>query len=145
MTPHDLYLEAARLGLRLEPRGDMLEVIPKGKCPPDFRAVLLAHKAELLAWLAAPEETLAVGKYPAGSFDAAVKTLPKAEQVHHDPVPRKTAEEAAWVHIAKQILAGEFQGADSSTRKSLSIGLRSIKHPDCQRALERLGGETMNQ
>lgn len=145
MTAIELYQEALRLGLRLEQRGDKLAVIPARLCPPAFADVLRQYKAELLAWLAAPEETLAVGKYPAGSFDAAVKTLPKAEQVHHDPVPRKTAEEAAWVHIAKQILAGEFQGADSSTRKSLSIGLRSIKHPDCQRALERLGGETMNQ
>lgn len=143
MTPHDLYLEAARRGLRLEPRGDKLAVIPKGKCPPDFRDVLLAHKAALLEWLAAPKETWAVGKYPPGEFDDVVATFPKAErrplrQVQPDPAPRKTAEEAVWLHIARQILAGEFYGCDRSTHESLTIGLRSIRHPDCQRALERL-------
>jgi hypothetical protein len=50
-TPHHLYLEACRRGLRLEPAGDKLAVMPKGKCPPDFADTLRAHKAELLAWL----------------------------------------------------------------------------------------------
>jgi hypothetical protein len=45
---------------------------------------------------------------------------------------------AAWLHVARQILAGEFVGADRSTVESLTIGLRSIVHPLCQRALERL-------
>lgn len=144
MTPHELYLEAARRGLRLEPRGDRLAVIPKGKCPPDFRDVLLAHKAALLEWLAAPKETWAVGKYPPGEFDDVVAaTFPKAErrplhQVHPDPEPRKTAEEAAWLHVARQILAGEFENCDRSTSESLAIGLRSISHPICQQALARL-------
>jgi len=44
-----------------------------------------------------------------------------------------------WVHVARQILAGEFDGCDGSTRESLTIGLRNIPHPFCQRALERLG------
>jgi|GEM_PF-1386284 hypothetical protein len=42
---------------------------------------------------------------------------------------------APWLHVAKQILAGEFVGADSSTVASLTIGLRSITHPLCQQAL----------
>jgi hypothetical protein len=46
---------------------------------------------------------------------------------------------APWLHVAKQILAGEFDGADRSTRESLRIGLRSINHPLCHRALEQLG------
>lgn len=54
-TPHDIYLEATRRGLRLEPAGDMLAVLPKGKCPPDFRDVLRQHKAELLNWLTCPQ------------------------------------------------------------------------------------------
>jgi hypothetical protein len=45
---------------------------------------------------------------------------------------------AAWLPVARQILAGEFVGADSSTVASVTIGLRSILHPLCQRALERL-------
>jgi hypothetical protein len=35
-------------------------------------------------------------------------------------------------------LAGEFDGADSSTVASLKIGLRSIQHQTCQQALARL-------
>ena len=46
---------------------------------------------------------------------------------------------APWLHVARQILAGEFEGADGSTIQSLTIGLRGIKHPDCQHAIERLG------
>ena len=45
---------------------------------------------------------------------------------------------AAWLPVARQILAGEFVGADSSTIASLNIGLRSIPHPLCQRAMELL-------
>jgi hypothetical protein len=54
MTPADLYGEAAKRGLRLEPAGDKLAVFPKGACPPDFMEVLRQHKAELLGWLPRP-------------------------------------------------------------------------------------------
>ena len=49
------------------------------------------------------------------------------------------ADQAAWLHTARQILAGEFDDCDRSTRESLAIGLRSVIHPRCRRALERLG------
>ncbi len=45
---------------------------------------------------------------------------------------------APWLHVAKQVLAGEFDGADKSTVESLSIGLRAVNHPLCRLALERL-------
>jgi len=51
MTPHDLYLEATRHGLRLAPAGDKLAVYPKGHCPADLAEVLRRHKTELLNWL----------------------------------------------------------------------------------------------
>ncbi|MDA1277969.1 MAG: hypothetical protein O2960_28575 [Verrucomicrobia bacterium] len=44
-----------------------------------------------------------------------------------------------WLHVARQVLSGEFDGADGSTVKSLATGLRAVDHPDCQRAIERLG------
>lgn len=47
-------------------------------------------------------------------------------------------DQATWLHVAKQILAGEFDGADRSTRESLAIGLRSVHHPTCKRAHEKL-------
>lgn len=43
-----------------------------------------------------------------------------------------------WLHIARQVLNGEFVGADSSTVASLTIGLRSIPHPSCKQAVVRL-------
>ncbi|MBI4662150.1 MAG: hypothetical protein HY735_25300 [Verrucomicrobia bacterium] len=107
MTAPELYQEAFRRGLRLEPRGDKLAVIPGDRVPSEFADMLRAHKAELLDWL----ETKAVNLPP---------------------------DQAPWLHIARQILAGEFDGADRSTVESLSIGLRSVVCPDCCRALQRL-------
>jgi hypothetical protein len=43
-----------------------------------------------------------------------------------------------WLHIARQVLAGEFDGCDNSTRESLIIGLRSMAHPLARRSLEKL-------
>lgn len=54
MNPHDVFLEARKRGLRLQPAGDKLAVTPKGACPPDFAAVLREHKGELLRWLNSP-------------------------------------------------------------------------------------------
>ena len=55
MTAPELYQEARRRGLRLEPAGDKLAVYPKGGvCPPEFADALRAHKAELLDWLSRP-------------------------------------------------------------------------------------------
>lgn len=45
---------------------------------------------------------------------------------------------APWLHVARQVLAGEFDGCDRSTRESLTIGLGSIAHPACRQALKRL-------
>jgi hypothetical protein len=107
MTTRELYLEATQRGLRLEPRGDKLAVIPANRCPPDFADVLRQHKGELLDML----EARAAGLTP-------------------DCAP--------WLHTAKQILAGEFDDADHSTRASLTIGLRSIPHRVCQEAVKRI-------
>jgi len=45
---------------------------------------------------------------------------------------------APWLHVAKQVMAGEFDGADKSTVESLTIGLRAVNHALCRLALERL-------
>lgn len=107
MTAPELYREATRRGLRLEPHGDKLRVTPARLCPPEFADVLRQHKRELLNLL-----------------DTAVPGLPG------DCVP--------WLHVARQVLAGEFEGANRSTVESLTIGLRSIKHPLCLQAMKRL-------
>ena len=107
MTVHELYLEATKRGLRLEPVGDRLAVIPAKLCPPDFAEALRRHKGQLMNWL----EARAAGLAP---------------------------DSAAWLHVAKQVLAGEFDGCDGSTRESLIIGLRSVSQPLCQKAVEKL-------
>ncbi len=43
-----------------------------------------------------------------------------------------------WLHVARQVIEGEFDGCDRSTRESLIIGLRRIEHPRCREAHERL-------
>lgn len=104
-----IITEARRWGLRLEPRGDKLAVIPGSKCPPELAELLREHKAEVLSYL-----------------EAWADRLPE--------------DQAPWLHVARQVLAGEFNGADWSTRESLTIGLRSIRHSVCRQALERLTG-----
>ena len=106
-TIETIMRAAARSGVRIEPRGNMLALIPKGKCPPDLRVAIRQNKAALLSW-----------------FEARSGGLPA------DCVP--------WLHIAKQVLAGEFDNADNSTRQSLAIGLRSIQHPQCQKAFQHI-------
>ncbi len=49
-----------------------------------------------------------------------------------------TKDQLPWVHVAHQILSGEFEGMDESTEKSLVVGLRSVNHQLCRQALEVL-------
>ena len=108
MTASDLYAEATRRGLRLQPLdGDRLAVPPASLCPPDFADVLRQHKRAILDLL-----------------EAEAKSLP--------------ADCAPWLHVARQVLEGEFDGCDRSTAESLTIGLRRIEHPRCREALARL-------
>ena len=107
MTAAELYREASRRGLRLEPRGDKLAVFPANNCPPEFAEILRQNKGEIISWLKSVADRLAPDTAP-------------------------------WLHIARQVLAGEFNGADNSTVQSLMIGLRSIQHPLCQRAVAQL-------
>ena len=63
----ELCQRAVRLGLRLEPRGDMLAVIPAKRCPPDFAAELRQHKGELLDFLKG--QAAVARQILAGEFD----------------------------------------------------------------------------
>ena len=49
-----------------------------------------------------------------------------------------------WLYISRQILAGEFDGADRSMVESLVIGLRGIAHPLCKQAIARLRNAQQN-
>lgn len=43
-----------------------------------------------------------------------------------------------WYAVARQVLAGEFDGGHRSLLESVLIGLRSFEHPDCREAVARL-------
>jgi len=49
-----------------------------------------------------------------------------------------SADQTPWLGVAERVLAHEFEHADDSTVESLTIGLRGIRHPICQKALARL-------
>jgi hypothetical protein len=66
------------------------------------------------------------------------KLIRSAGSVPSVPEPRLPPDQAAWLPVARQVLAGEFENADRSTVESLVIGLRSITHPVCRQALARL-------
>jgi hypothetical protein len=51
---------------------------------------------------------------------------------------KTSADSAPWIHVGRQVIAGEFDDADRSTRMSLLIGLRSVSHPVCRQAFENL-------
>jgi hypothetical protein len=65
----------------------------------------------------------------------AVPSIPSAERVEPDPL---APDQVPWLHIARLVAYGEFDGADNSTVESLTIGLRTISHPLCRKALNRL-------
>jgi len=46
-----------------------------------------------------------------------------------------------WLHVARQVNCGEFDGGDRCLLDSLRIGVRNIAHPVCNAARARL--ETM--
>lgn len=116
--PLESVLRAANeLGLNLSAERGKLLVSPASRLPAQLRAALIRHKSELLRRLD--------GSCHERSAEAV--SWPRC----HGTMP--------WLHIAKQILAGEFDGANRSTVESLIIGLRNIGHPLCRRVLERLG------
>src|SRR5207302_4864033 len=96
MAALEILLSVRRVGGHLEPAGDKLRVVLPADCSPDLKRAIRQHKRELLDWL----ETRTVSCLTS------------------DCIP--------WLHVARQILEGEFDGCDSSTRESLCIGLRAV-------------------
>jgi len=70
-----------------------------------------------------------------------VQGLTTAPSEPSETTPLLSPDQAAWIPVARQILAGECDDADGSTREALRIGLRAINHPLCRRALQRLANK----
>lgn len=101
MTTAQIYLEALRRGLTIEPFGaSQISVGPRCilERDPEFRELIRENKMELL------------------------------DLLHRSSV----------LHVARQVLADEFTGADEATREYLALQLMSLAHPLCDAALERL-------
>ena len=62
----------------------------------------------------------------------AILDLLEAEAAH------LSLDQQPWLHVAKQVLAGEFDGGLRSEVESVLFGVRTIQHPVCQRARHRL-------
>jgi hypothetical protein len=61
---------------------------------------------------------------------------------------RLPADCGPWLHVARQVLAGEFDGGDRCLTQSLLIGVRNIPHRLCQQArtrLEAMLGQTLKK
>lgn len=111
----ELYRRAVSLGLRLEPRAGDMLAVIPASRCPKDFADTLRQHKRELLSLI---EGSTAGLSP-------------------DCVP--------WVYVARQILDGEFDKADSSTVASLTIGLRGIGHPLCHCALEWLQSGMIRQ
>ena len=106
------------LGLHLESRGGNLFVTPAENCTEEIVAALRQYKTEVMA------------------------ALREHKHEHLDLLESKTsnlpAGNAPLLHVARQILEGEFEGVEQCTRKRLTVALRGIAHPLCRRALKQL-------
>jgi hypothetical protein len=148
VTPHELYLEARKRGLRLEAVGDKLAVMPKGQCPDEFKATLLEHKTALLAWLRGGADYWHDRQKPDLNLpDDFLRTctagnpFPRGRGFQPGLTSDKGGSATAWLHVAVQVNAGEFEGADASTIEAVYIGLWNIPHPAVREALRRLAAE----
>jgi hypothetical protein len=110
MTAADLCREATRRGLRLKPLGGGRLAVTPASLCPPDFADMLRQHKRAILDL----------------LETEAASLP--------------ADCAPWLHVARQVLAGEFDGADRSTAESLAIGLRRIRHPLTSRALDWLQG-----
>lgn len=120
MTPHDLYIEATRRGLRLATAGEKLAVMPKGKCPPDFADTLRQHKGELLDWLS---RSPCPGWQAVPPTDLPLSTLP--------PRPTPARREAVIAYLLRQ--TGDCPGPLAAwlVRRENSYYAGPGRHWDC--------------
>ena len=69
---------------------------------------------------------------------------PYGTYVPDEPKSALTPDSESWLHVARQVIGGEFDQADDLTKKRLLIGLRSVPHPFCWKAIIRLLDDRTN-
>ena len=55
----------------------------------------------------------------------------------------RSPDESPLIHLAQQVVSGEFVGASAVLTESITITLRASRHPQCVRALIVLAGQTV--
>lgn len=156
MTAADLLAELTNRGIRLEAVGDRISVAPRRLVTVQDVDAVLAHKTDLLSLLrrppvdecnrnttpaTVPGKPWRSGEFPPDWFDDTLasypppRPLPPTRPITTPQPETLPADCRPWIHTARQILAGEFIGADRATREALIIGLESIAHPICRKAL----------
>ena len=112
MTPKEICKKAVDLGWRLELLRDgriAAYSIPRGKdMPPELDAAIEANKDSI--------QSLLLGDPCAGLGEGC---LP-------------------WLYLARQVIAGEFDGLDRKTLHRLMVGFEDIGNPLCHEAIKRL-------
>jgi hypothetical protein len=106
--PAGILSRCRRLGLKVWAEGDRIGIAPKESIPPGLLDEIRAAKPVLLPL------------------------------VRDGEANRLTPDQVPWLHVAKQVHAGEFDDCDRSTCESLILGLRSIPHPICRQALAKI-------
>jgi hypothetical protein len=110
-SPASILDRCRRHGLQIWAEGDRIGIAPKENIPPGLLDEIRAAKPILLPLV--------------------------REGVAH----QLSADQVPWLHVARQILEGEFNGSSGSTCASLWIGLRSLSHPTARIALRKLARE----
>lgn len=108
-SPSAILDRCRRHGLKVWAEGYRIGIAPKQRIPSDLLDEIRAAKSILLPLMREGEAL------------------------------RLTPDQLPWLHVAAQVLAGEFDGGmTASRRQSLVIGLRSIPHHLCIQAFARL-------
>jgi hypothetical protein len=101
--------------------------------------IKLARRHGLTLWVEKGQIGIAPARFCPPALLAAVRAnKPRLITLLQARAAGLRDDEIPWLYTARQILDGEFDWADSACRESLTVGLRSIRHPDCQAALERV-------
>jgi hypothetical protein len=132
-TPTAILDRCRKLGLSLWVEDGRIGIAPKKRIPPGLLDEIRQAKTALLPLVR----------------DRSGLDLPGGEILKDWPTGRLAPQQgqrggtaAQWVHVAKQILAREFDGAGGSTCESLFTGLRGFyAYPAARLALEWLSKE----
>jgi hypothetical protein len=133
VTPAALLAEVQGLGVSLTtPDGKRLVATPKGKLPPDLRAELSAHKAEVVAYLAA-ESPLMLPEPPKRGRYVPSAPIPTVCSWCGEPVTAPPG----TLPLARRTVCGDLLHAACYAASTRDPGGRQPRTPDLDEAIRR--------